>query len=1484
MNIAMVTEFANVRYHGDEGKLILTTGKISFQPKNAPSYKTISWPWTTITSHQIGAPISLPSSKHAWSMMVNRRGSFAESVIFELSSDIDAQRLQREACKRCPVSQISKGRAAPFSKDDKNQGSQPAPTTATKTSSASRVAELKAQMAAMNAADNIVPAAGTSRNAPASVAGEDPHERKKSKIEELKEQMRLNSAEIGKPPPVGAQGKNLAELENIQVSDLRKKLGGMLPGKLRVPSEPKGKAVAGKAGALEPPIKKIDQQKKSFLESKLRLGPPPGAKGDVTEKQESKSVPNPGGPPPPTGKKIDKSKKIALESKLALQLKLSPPRLPPEGGPTSIGGSKTSAFEKKLPPSSDDDSLPTPMVDAAQPPPLAVRPRPLFLQELVEAVPEDMGRDVNSIVTRNVPITKSNEKPNLMGELQAKLLNRPDRTGDLDVQSSFTRDTAPKNDNYTSNSELADIPTLVSLAQAERRSSRNLVVVPQLASLSASLSDLRASLSKLQNSQSTNLEVAQHAAGAAAAAAAAAALYEGADDTRPARYMQSNYEENLIDDVQEVQEHFENELPGKGEEGDPSMIPPKNLEELNKTSQPLQQLLSTSKQKADPLITPADYSGSKPSPLSSHVDNEEPDDFAPPKLEGSEEDDFENEGLPPAPSENGRNNLVSFLWVAVCILIVIGVIVSVAVTRGGGDNSGSSTTDLPGATPAPSIRPTPVKPSVIVTESPGVSIGTIPGALIPSVGLEATSPTVQKRPSSPSGSSAPGPPIDTLPSTLSPATEMGASSAPDQNSWGPSSASPVLVPIVPETATVSPTFQDELGSPTANVPPDTSAALPTTGIAGSLPAPSIVTTSYPTFADEAAPVPETAGGMGSGFPTSGAAPTAATMAITSSPGTSAPTFVDQGSTGSPTRRGGTASLPPSVYSGTSAPQFAPTSHPTVGGPAPSILIDFQDFTMAAFENLLSPQSQARDWLLEDPSLKSYAKWKQTQRFALATFFFSFNGEAWPDFLRESWMQYDGGAECLWFSDTVINIGYEDIGSVPCNELGRYTSLGVYEITPVNTHVHKSFVEAFIGTIPPEVSLLTSLERILVQTHVGILDVTMPELLPIQLRELLNLTDLDLSHSYFREWDFGVISQLPSLKMLDLSFSDLDGAMPSELGLLTGVSTLDLSHSYRLGVPSLSSPVRGESSIIPTEIGLLSELVHLLLSGNRISGPFPTELQPLKSLEWLQIAGSQIQTFPPIAFTNLRGLEMPDNPIESAIPTEIGLFTSLQLLDLSSDLIVGRIPTELGLLTGLKTFRASHNALVHTIPDAIVLATSLTVLDLGSNILTGNIPSSISSISGLQTLNVDSNMLNGQIPPTIGSMANLTHLLLQYNDFVGTLPAEILGMGKLQFLDVTQNRITGRIATEIGIAESLVRLILDWNLVSGRLPSQVGLLSRLETFSARGYTLTGQIPSEMGMMASLQGRYCFHLYNLFSLADPVPAQVRLSFSLRRKSSG
>jgi hypothetical protein len=104
---------------------------------------------------------------------------------------------------------------------------------------------------------------------------------------------------------------------------------------------------------------------------------------------------------------------------------------------------------------------------------------------------------------------------------------------------------------------------------------------------------------------------------------------------------------------------------------------------------------------------------------------------------------------------------------------------------------------------------------------------------------------------------------------------------------------------------------------------------------------------------------------------------------------------------------------------TTPPTSAPTGAPVGTGaltPTPDPLVSliqdnlFGDTT--AITVLGSPQNQALEWLRGNANLVSYDEATQLQRFALATFYYSTNGDSWEDeTIRSTWLTDD--PECTW---------------------------------------------------------------------------------------------------------------------------------------------------------------------------------------------------------------------------------------------------------------------------------------------------------------------------------------------------------------------------------------------------------------------------------------------------------------------------------------
>lgn len=195
--------------------------------------------------------------------------------------------------------------------------------------------------------------------------------------------------------------------------------------------------------------------------------------------------------------------------------------------------------------------------------------------------------------------------------------------------------------------------------------------------------------------------------------------------------------------------------------------------------------------------------------------------------------------------------------------------------------------------------------------------------------------------------------------------------------------------------------------------------------------------------------------------------------------------------------------------------------------------------------------------------------------------------------------------------------------------------------------------------------------------------------------------------------------------LDLSYNDLNGIIPTEIGNLihlkylklcgignisgtipTSVGRLRELRHFELGWPS---QVTGE---IPKEIGNLSNLEHLSLFANQLTGEIPKELCTLKNLEYLDLGANNLSGNIPRELGNLNNLTilvLDRNQLSGEIPLELGNLTKLTKLKLSLNQLTGEIPESFNNLTGLIRERSNGY------PPMFSLST-------WSNNLSGNVPS------------------------------------------------------------------------------------------------------------------------------------------------------------------
>ncbi|GKC39363.1 leucine-rich repeat protein [Tanacetum coccineum] len=160
-----------------------------------------------------------------------------------------------------------------------------------------------------------------------------------------------------------------------------------------------------------------------------------------------------------------------------------------------------------------------------------------------------------------------------------------------------------------------------------------------------------------------------------------------------------------------------------------------------------------------------------------------------------------------------------------------------------------------------------------------------------------------------------------------------------------------------------------------------------------------------------------------------------------------------------------------------------------------------------------------------------------------------------------------------------------------------------------------------------------------------------------------------------------------LSFLSLGINQLSGSLPSSIGSLVGLTTLDLT----------ANQFKGK---IPTTIGKLQKLQLLALFSNQFSGPIPDVIGNLSLLIELYLYSN-----------NLQGL----------IPPSLGNCTELNYLDLSYNRLGGKIPKQLLQIPALTILlNLSHNSLYGSVPSEVKDLKMMNILDLSYNNLSANI--------------------------------------------------------------------------------------------------------------------------------------------------------------------
>ncbi|CAB9499030.1 LRR receptor-like serine threonine-protein kinase [Seminavis robusta] len=138
-------------------------------------------------------------------------------------------------------------------------------------------------------------------------------------------------------------------------------------------------------------------------------------------------------------------------------------------------------------------------------------------------------------------------------------------------------------------------------------------------------------------------------------------------------------------------------------------------------------------------------------------------------------------------------------------------------------------------------------------------------------------------------------------------------------------------------------------------------------------------------------------------------------------------------------------------------------------------------------------------------------------------------------------------------------------------------------------------------------------------------------------------------------------------------------------------------------------------MLPSELGLLTGLTGLFARSNQLSSQIPSEIGLLTNL--------------------VVGLGFQDNEfLTGTIPTELGRLTQLHFLELQGNQLSGKVPSEFGGLSALGALNLASNSFSGSVPQGVsALQETLHTFELhGNPLLDGTIPDAICSLNGTCT--------------------------------------------------------------------------------------------------------------------------------------------------------
>jgi len=376
-------------------------------------------------------------------------------------------------------------------------------------------------------------------------------------------------------------------------------------------------------------------------------------------------------------------------------------------------------------------------------------------------------------------------------------------------------------------------------------------------------------------------------------------------------------------------------------------------------------------------------------------------------------------------------------------------------------------------------------------------------------------------------------------------------------------------------------------------------------------------------------------------------------------------------------------------------------------------------------------------------------------------------------------------------------------------------------------------------------------------------------------KLQNLFSLELNNNQFT----GTLPAIPlqwSLHYLDISNNNMSGTIPRWMVNRTDFSTFNTSNNSFEGqipcgpVDSLRLVDLSHNSLsgsLPSCLNLQG-VEHLLLQGNKLTGPIPKAIFKSSSLVTLDLRDNSFSGSIPAeigALSNLRILLLTGNNFSGGIPNQLCWLNKIGIMDLSNNSLSGTIPhcfqnmsfgklvvtilvynNNNGLTVRLGEVRSTFQKLLEEKSEGgymeMVLAEQVQVEFVTkhrSDSYRGNI---LNYMSGLD---LSCNKLTGRIPPELGNLSSIHALNLSYNQLTGSIPQAFSNLTKLESLDLSHNNLSGEIPSVLIDLTFLEVFTVAYNNLSGRLPDMKAQFGTFDKISYEGNPFLCGKPLENG---------------------------------------